>query len=60
MDPATASEESHPHQFLQIPSDTFIRLLEVIELAARRGAFEIEEYRAIGELYSASRFYVKA
>lgn len=59
MDLAAASVESQPHKTLQIPSDTFIRLLEVIELAARRGAFEIDEYQAIGELYSASRVYVK-
>ena len=50
--PANASSEQ---SILTVPAITFHRLIDLLELAARRGAFEIEEYQAIGELYSISR-----
>ena len=42
----------------QIPEQYLSRLLDLLELAARRGAFEIEEYQAIGEIYNAARAYL--
>ena len=34
-----------------VPAAVLQRLLELLELAARRGAFELEEYQRIGEVY---------
>ena len=42
-----ASSESQT----QVPEVTLVRLVELLELAARRGAFEIEEYQRIGGVY---------
>lgn len=42
-------------QKVLVSQETLERLLELLELAARRGAFEIEEYRSIGEVYSSGR-----
>jgi hypothetical protein len=39
---------------VQVARDTFVRLLELLELAARRGAFELEEYRRIGLVFEAA------
>jgi len=35
----------------RIPETALARLLELLELAARRGAFELEEYQRIGAVY---------
>ena len=35
----------------QIPSVIIQRLLELLELAARRGAFELEEYHSVGTVF---------
>uniref|UniRef100_A0A6C0BZQ6 Uncharacterized protein n=1 Tax=viral metagenome TaxID=1070528 RepID=A0A6C0BZQ6_9ZZZZ len=59
MDSAERGVVGSLNNILEIPSETVVRLLEVVELAARRGAFEIEEYQAIGALYSASLGYIK-
>ena len=58
MDQHISNSSVESQQILQIPSTYFIKLLEVIELAARRGAFEIDEYKAIGELYSSCRKFI--
>ena len=42
-----ASSESQA----QVPEATLVRLVELLELAARRGAFEIEEYQRIDGVY---------
>jgi hypothetical protein len=43
-----------------VPRDTLARLLELLELAARRGAFELEEYLAIGRVFEAARAALRA
>ena len=44
----------------QVPRETLGRLLELLELAASRGAFEIEEFQAIGNVYAEVQTCLKA
>ena len=43
-----------------VSRETLARLLELLELAARRGAFELEEYLAIGKVVEAARASLEA
>ena len=36
---------------VSVDRDIIIKLLELLQLAARRGAFEISEYAKIGDIY---------
>ena len=42
-------------QTIQIEAELVTKLLDLLVLAARRGAFEIEEYSQIGHVYNAVR-----
>ena len=41
-----------------IPHETLTRLLELLEVAARRGAFELEEYLPIGKVFEEALAYL--
>ena len=46
------AQRAKPVAQVVLPEETLRRLLDLLQLAARRGAFEIDEYQKIGEVYT--------
>ena len=53
LDSSAATLNSVPELgTVRVAEESLTRLLELLELAARRGAFELEEYQRIGAVYT--------
>ena len=51
--------ETNSSVAISVPAASLRQLLELLELAARRGAFELEEFRAIGGIYAEVQQWIK-